>query len=150
MKKLIASLTLLPCVVAFCSALDPSNFFYRTSPAGAPLKIEPVYYAPRPSYPLEARQNGWEGEGLFELHIGPGGRVESVKILKSTGHPTLDKAASEGLREWRFRANSIDLVRVPLEYKITALVRPTGHPHGYGLKARGDCEKAIIFAHARG
>ena len=149
MKKLIGSLILVPCGFASASALHPSSFFYRTSPAGPPLKIEPVYYAARPAYPSEAQQNDWEGEGLFELRIDAAGRVRSVSVLRSTGHQILDKAASDALRDWRFRPNSIDLVRVPLEYKITASVRRTGHPHGYDLEARGVCEKAIIVAHRR-
>src|SRR4029453_7121349 len=112
MKKLIASLMLVPCLLAWGSAIHPSNFFYRTLPTGAPLKMEPVYYAPRPAYPSEAQQNSWEGEDLFELHIDAAGRVKFVKVLKSTGHSILDRVGSEALRGWRFRPNSIDLVRV--------------------------------------
>ncbi len=150
MKKLIGSLILVP-----CAGLHPLAHFIRAvsfivrRQQAPPLKIEAVYYAARPAYPSEAQQNDWEGEGLFELRIDAAGRVRSVSVLRSIGHQILDKAASDALRDWRFRPNSIDLVRVPLEYKITASVRRTGHPHGYGLEARGDCEKGIIVAHPR-
>jgi hypothetical protein len=38
MKKLIGSLILVPCGFASASALHPSSFFYRTSPAGPPIE----------------------------------------------------------------------------------------------------------------
>ena len=54
MKRLTIIFALLTCGLAYGSARDPSNFFYRVSPAGTALKIEPVYYAPKPAYPDKA------------------------------------------------------------------------------------------------
>jgi TonB family protein len=147
MKKIVVILILVPCTCVWGSAFDPSNFFYRTSPAGAPLRMEPVWYAPRPTYPSEAQQDSWGGEGLFELHVDTSGRVQFVKVSKSTGHSILDRAATEALRAWRFHPNSINVVRVPLQYSMKPLEPRHRRTHGYGLKARGDCEKGLIVGH---
>src|SRR5438128_913228 len=87
----------------------PSNYFYRVSPAGAPLKEEPALYAKRPGYPLEARRRNLTGRGLFAIHIGPDGSVTRVEVVKSIGHALLDQAAITAFREWRFRPRSISL-----------------------------------------
>jgi TonB family protein len=116
MRKLVAILTLLPCVVVFGSARDPSNYFYRISPANGPLKVEPVWFAPTPDYPPEARRRRLVGKGLFAIHIGNEGRVQSVDVIKTSGHSLLDRAAIDAFRRWRFRPRSIGSVSVPIEY----------------------------------
>jgi TonB family protein len=98
------------------SARDPSNYFYRVSPANAPLKKEPAYNAKRPEYPADARRDHLTGSGLFALHIAADGHVARVEALKSIGHPSLDQAAIAAFRQWRFRPRSIQLVRVPIRY----------------------------------
>ena len=107
---------LLAVVSAQGSARDPSNYFYRVSPANAPLKKEPAYNAKRPEYPADARRQHLTGSGLFALHITTDGRVARVEALKSIGHPVLDQAAIAAFRQWRFRPRSIDVVRVPIRY----------------------------------
>ncbi|HEY2143304.1 MAG TPA: hypothetical protein VGH06_03025 [Candidatus Udaeobacter sp.] len=47
----VVGLTLVFCVLTYGSARDPSNYFFRTPPASAPLKVEPVWFAPKPDYP---------------------------------------------------------------------------------------------------
>jgi len=116
---LAASLIVSCCFSAYGSAADPSNFFYRVSPAKLPLKLEPVYYAPRPEYPLLAQKQHLEGTGLMEIHIKPNGSVESVRVLKTTGHGILDQAAIRGFSRWRFRPHSIRVVRMPVQYRMT-------------------------------
>ena len=49
---------------------EPSNYFYRISPADAPLKEAPVLYAPRPDYPVDARRRHLTGGGLLALTFG--------------------------------------------------------------------------------
>jgi TonB family protein len=129
--------------LAYGSAQNPSNFFYRVSPAGAPLKIEPFFYAPKPAYPYEARKNHFEGAGLFELHILPDGAVQSVKVIKSIGHSILDQAAIEAFRRWTVRPHSIEVVRLPIEYMLR---RFTGPAYGRArLKERGDADTAVVW-----
>jgi TonB family protein len=142
MRNLAFIACLLSYSLAYGSAENPSNFFYRVSPAGAPLKIEPFFYAPKPDYPYEARKNHFEGAGLFELHIRPDGRVESVKVIKSIGHSILDQAAIEAFRRWTVRPHSIEVVRLPIEYMLR---RFTGPPYGRArLKERGHADTAVV------
>jgi TonB family protein len=112
----VVGLTLLLCGLAHGSARDPSNYFYRVSPADAPLKVEPVWYAPKPAYPPEARRRHLVGKGLFDIRIASDGKVQSVKIVKSTGHLLLDQAAVTAFRGWHFRPRSLGWVKVPIEY----------------------------------
>ena len=105
-------------VLLFASAGDPSNFFYRVSPHGESLKLEPVYYAPRPEYPQSARKEHLEGTGVAEIHIKPDGAVASVNMRRSTGHKILDEAAMHGFLAWHFRPHSLTLVRVPIQYRM--------------------------------
>ncbi len=73
-------------------------------------------YAPRPEYPLAARQRHWTGAGLFACNIRPEGTVTSVDVLRSTGHQMLDQAAITALRQWRFQQGNVKLVKVPLSF----------------------------------
>jgi TonB family protein len=143
MRHLTFIAWLLSYSLAYGSGQNPSNFFYRVSPAGAPLKIEPFFYAPKPDYPYKARKNHFEGAGLFELRIRPDGRVESVKLIKSIGHSILDQAAIEAFRRWTVRPQSIEVVRVPIEYMLR---RFTGLSYGRArLKERGDADTAVVW-----
>jgi TonB family protein len=101
------------------SARDPNNFFYRVSPPGEPLKLEPVYYSPRPEYPQSARKQRLQGAGIAEIHIKPDGSVASVSMLRSTGHKILDQSAIHGFLGWRFRPHSLSVVRVPIQYRMS-------------------------------
>jgi TonB family protein len=144
MRRIGVITCLLTYTLAYGSAQNPSNFFYRVSPAGAPLKMEPIWYAPKPEYPSEAMKNHFEGAGLFELHIRPDGKVESVNIIKSIGHSVLDQAAIKAFRQWTFRPRSIGVVRIPIEYMLR---RFTGPAYGRaGLKQPGDADTVIVWA----
>ena len=115
MRHVIAIL-LLGILSAEGSARDPSNYFYRVSPASEPLKIERAYNAKRPEYPPEARRHHLTSSGLFGLQIRADGSVARVEALRSIGHESLDRAAVSAFQQWRFRPGSIQVVRVPIRY----------------------------------
>jgi TonB family protein len=121
----------------------PSNYLYRISPAGAPLKEEPALSAKRPEYPLEARQQHLGGSGLFALHISDVGRVTRVEILRSVGSPILDQAAIAAFRGWRFRPHSISLVRAPITYHPEA--KPAHSEKQHALVESGDGVQIDIY-----
>ena len=52
-----------------------------------PLKAE------HPSYPRQAREHGWHGVVVVQVHINEQGLVESAEIKESSGHPLLDAQA---------------------------------------------------------
>ena len=57
----------------------------------------------RPAYPEISRRRGQEGTVLLELSVDANGRVAKVRIVESSGFSALDTAATEALRDWRFR-----------------------------------------------
>ena len=117
-KCLVSVLLLLSCFSLHEVVAKPSNIFYRVSPPNAPLKLEPVVYAPHFDYPPFARKQGLEGSGLFEIHINRDGSVGSVDTLRTTGHSILDAAAINAMKQWRFRRDTIAAVRMPVQYRI--------------------------------
>jgi len=92
----------------------------------APLRLDQVAQPPvvmsrvAPDYPEMARVRGIEGRVLLEAIVDREGRIEpEIKVLKSV--TTLDKAAVEALRQWRFtpgRDANGQTVRVILEVPI--------------------------------
>jgi protein TonB len=75
-------------------------------------------------YPSTARLNGWEGKVVLRVQIRQDGNLESVSVVKSSGHETLDNAAMEAVR----RACPLHLkheltspmvvVQVPINYSL--------------------------------
>ncbi|HUQ70252.1 MAG TPA: TonB family protein [Planctomycetaceae bacterium] len=64
-------------------------------PSALPLNAQPVY-----PEALRRRQIG--GQVLLRVAIGPDGRVENVRVEKSSGHRELDQSAETAVRTWRF------------------------------------------------
>lgn len=54
-------------------------------------------------YPAGALREGIGGEAIVRLHITAAGRVDSVELDRSSGHPGLDSAAVAGARRLRYR-----------------------------------------------
>jgi protein TonB len=56
----------------------------------------------RPPYPQKDVREGNEGSVELEVYVMPNGRIGDVRVLKSTGSPTLDQSAvDEAKRRWR-------------------------------------------------
>ena len=49
-------------------------------------------------YPAEARRLGLVGELRLLLMLHPDGRIDEVRIMRSSGHPELDRAANRIVR----------------------------------------------------
>lgn len=49
-------------------------------------------------YPSTARLNGWEGKVVLKVSIRNDGHLNSVEVVKSSGHESLDQAAIEAVR----------------------------------------------------
>jgi TonB family protein len=63
---------------------------------------QPVASNVAPPYPEEARAAGLQGKVTLRLHISVDGRIESLKILTSSGVPSLDQSALAAVKQWRF------------------------------------------------
>ncbi|MBC7821496.1 MAG: energy transducer TonB [Planctomycetaceae bacterium] len=57
---------------------------------------------PAPPYPEDARAAGLQGKVTLRLRIGADGRVESLKLLASSGTSSFDESALTTVKRWRF------------------------------------------------
>jgi TonB family protein len=74
--------------------------------------------APQPEYPISARQYRIQGSGMFRLNLAKDGKVDSLRVLKSTGNKTLDDAAEKALRQWRFKPGMMQTLNVPINFVL--------------------------------
>lgn len=78
----------------------------------------------KPEYPLQARQEQWEGEVTCAVHISPHGRVLEADIVQGSGHEVLDAAALKAVRAARFspalrRGRPVELrVRLTVSFRL--------------------------------
>lgn len=96
----------------------------RAAPAGSTWTSEGGVRAARvlrgpgvPRYPPVCRREDIEGTGEYLLAIDETGRVTGVKILRSAGHPALDKAARLFLI-YRARYEPATLDGVPIPFAL--------------------------------
>jgi protein TonB len=68
-------------------------------PDGMPL---PSFRNRRPAYPELAQRRGWTGTVYLELDLDPTGRVTAVRLIKSSGHDLLDRAAIDEAKSWTY------------------------------------------------
>jgi len=71
---------------------------------------------PRPEYPRAARDAHIAGKGVFVMDVDDSGIVTRVTVMKSTGNETLDDAALAQLRTWKFKPQTVKIVRVPIKF----------------------------------
>lgn len=97
-------------------------------PAPPPAQVKPVRVGlgirePKkivhvvPEYPDIARISRVEGVVILEAVLDTSGRVQSVKVLRST--PLLDEAAIRAVRQWRYTPTELNGVPVPVLMTIT-------------------------------
>ena len=73
-------------------------------------------------YPLEMWDQGIEGETVLQVRVNELGEVDSVAVIETSGHESLDSAAAEGARAMRFhpgRRGGRDVpvwVRIPVQF----------------------------------
>jgi TonB family protein len=80
-------------------------------------------YAPRPTYPYEARAKLQTGAGFAIVTIDPAtGHVTNAVMAPSTGSKILDQAALTAFRQWRFRPGTVKKVRIPIQFTLTGEV----------------------------
>lgn len=92
---------------------------------GAVTEVKPNYMRnPAPVYPREARQNGWEGVVLLEVLVNKSGETGDVIIKQSSGYNSLDRAALQAVKSWRFRPARLEnrpiesSVQIPIRFKM--------------------------------
>jgi TonB family protein len=74
--------------------------------------------APGAPYPEEAQKTKTTGSGVYELRIDKTGRTSAVAIVKSSGSPVLDQAATTAFKKWRFKPGVFQSVRIPVSWSV--------------------------------
>ncbi|MCA9421353.1 MAG: TonB family protein, partial [Nitrospira sp.] len=78
----------------------------KTSPpmaVGSVTTKPKIVASSKPLYPRVARESGWEGTVIVRTLITADGAPSQVEIRKSCGHETLDLAAQEAIKNWKFQ-----------------------------------------------
>jgi protein TonB len=57
---------------------------------------------PKPTYPQEAREKGYEGEVILRVEVLPNGRVGQIEVRNSSGYELLDRSALAAVKQWKF------------------------------------------------
>jgi protein TonB len=86
---------------------------------GGSIKAPKLMYKPGPVYPQLAVLARVSGLVIVEAHVDTRGRVREVRVLR--GHPLLDEAALQAVREWRYQP--LLLNGVPSEFLLTVTVQ---------------------------
>ena len=103
----------------------PEELPVITAPVADPVPLpDPVPVAPAPSpisqstpkliasakpdYPSASRRAGEQGTTHLEVCVSNGGRVTSVSVAGTSGHPRLDDAAARWIRSERFTPGKIN------------------------------------------
>jgi TonB family protein len=71
-----------------------------SEPAMQPDLLSHFVHRPAPAYPLRAREQGLEGTVTLRLEMLEDGTVGQINILQSAGHPILDEAAQNTVKQW--------------------------------------------------
>jgi len=99
-----------------------------TQPAhtGSTITHPTIISSSRPIYPRVARESGWKGTVIVRTLIDTNGVPKQVKIRKSCGHPTLDQAAQDAVKIWRFQPaqdGNIPITKwvdIPIKFNLTS------------------------------
>ncbi len=80
---------------------------------------------PKPLYPEQARKEGQQGRVLLRVLVDQEGRSKLVEVSRSSGNETLDRAAVEAIRLWRFSPARYGVkpveswVRIPVDFRLS-------------------------------
>jgi TonB family protein len=89
------------------------------------LAMKYMAYAPRPEYPVGARQRNIKDSGLFRISFDPhSGAATSVDVVQSTGNAELDHAAIAGFRRWHCRPGTLNSVVMPITFMRPSRLYP--------------------------
>jgi len=73
---------------------------------GGNVQAANLIYQVNPVYPPLARQIRVQGVVVMEAVINKGGSIESLRII--SGHPLLNQAALDAVREWKYRPTKLN------------------------------------------
>ena len=78
------------------------------------------------SYPAWAAQEKWEGRFVIAVEILTDGRIGRRQIMTSTGHSTLDEAATQAVLSWKFHPATksgkpiVECIQIPIIFSLSS------------------------------
>ncbi|MFO7738035.1 MAG: energy transducer TonB, partial [Desulfatiglandaceae bacterium] len=103
----------------------PPEQIASAPPVATLREAHPLYLKnPAPDYPRAARRRGYEGTVIFEVLVDTRGRVGALRVLESSGHNILDRAASMSVKDWVFEPGrsgeeKVEMwVKIPVRFEI--------------------------------
>jgi TonB family protein len=73
----------------------------NTSPADATSAVLARFVKrPVPPYPMQARQQGWEGKVTLRFEMLADGTIGAIDVVQSSGYTLLDTTAQQALKTW--------------------------------------------------
>jgi len=70
-----------------------------------------------PEYPEAARQQNVQGPVVLDVHIGADGAVQEVRV--GSGQPLLAQAATDAVKQWKFKPRLINGSPVEMQTRVT-------------------------------
>src|SRR5216683_5202688 len=106
--------------------LLPSNAKQPSAPAaplqvGGDVKTAALLSTVAPIYPQMARNQRVSGDVKIDALIGADGRVSTTKVI--SGPALLHQAAVEAVRQWKYRAATLNGRQVPMHLTVTVQFR---------------------------
>ena len=86
------------------------------APVAAPVETR-VLRRIEPEYPDEARQQNVQGTVVLEVHMGKDGVVQDVQVV--SGPALLTDAATQAVKQWRFKPQFVNGRAVEMQTRIT-------------------------------
>jgi periplasmic protein TonB len=74
-----------------------------TAPAAGTASTVPrLVHAPPPEYPRDALRSRASGDVVIRIDVGADGTPTALELVRSSRHRSLDRAALQAVRRWRF------------------------------------------------
>lgn len=87
--------------------------------SAADASVPRLLRAPPPDYPRDALRAGVSGDVVIRIDVGADGVPVSLEMLRSSRHRSLDRAAMQAVRHWRFQPAMRAGVPVPASVQQT-------------------------------
>ena len=100
---------------------DANGVYRPTSEIRRPVIVERT----QPRYPVEDRRRGISGSVVLSVVIGDDGQVRQPKVVRSVS-PSMDRAALEAVRTWRYRPAMLNGAPVSVYGIVTVNFEYTG------------------------
>lgn len=90
----------------------------------APGSVPVAISRPAPRYPSDALRNGESGTVLVRIEVGADGEPTAVSVVARSGSRSLDRAAVQAAKRWRFRPAQqngravASAVEIPIEFAL--------------------------------